>query len=85
MTRSVDPQHDDPCALIRSGMASDDASQHQPCDCSATMNPVESEIPNCEHEDGGYVCTRPVDHRGDHIAHGHTGHVCHRWPQIIKG
>ena len=41
MTRSIDPDHDDTCALVRSGMASDDASQHQPCDCRTVLTPTQ--------------------------------------------
>lgn len=34
--------------------------------------------PMCGGRDGGYICTRPIGHNGDHIAHGRVM-AWYRW------
>lgn len=45
----------------------------------ATSDPV------CAAGDGGFVCTRPPRHEGDHVGCTAKNHVVHRWPQKTKG
>lgn len=40
--------------------------------------------PMCTGMGGGFYCTRPPSHEGDHVAHGHENYVLARWPRVVE-
>ena len=47
------------------------------CGCDGTN--CAPNIRSCGKEDAGWICTRPIDHLGPHIACGADNHNLHTW------
>jgi hypothetical protein len=62
-----------------------DAAPAEPCVCSETVDNLCCEFTPNKVRIGGYRCTRPKGHDGDHVACGGEGfHRLATWPQAAR-